>query len=293
MTAGPAARDDGLRRFVLASVVLHVLLALALMDRGLGDSTLRPASTPVRVRVLAAVAPAASPRAVETPPVAPTKPPEPRPEPIVPPRPVARPKPPPEPVTPPPPEARKAALLPPVLPEEPKPELREPAPVAVEPPPPIEIETPPVAEAPPVEEPPAIEPIETAPEPTEVAPSAPSLELAAVAPELSLPPVGAAPAQPGLDELDPFEAYVELVRARIEERRRYPSMARRRRIEGDVRVRLEVDPSGRLEAVRALDAASRILVGPTLEAVERAGPFPAPPEGLGAIEVSVRYQLDD
>jgi len=276
--------DDRLARFALASALLHALAAWWWLDHGLGHAPAPPAPSAVQVRIVAAPAPqpvpAAEPTPVEPPPAEPVtpKPPDPvKPKPITPKAP--------EPVAVEPPRPRSELALEPPAPTEPVVEPAEPVPVE---PPPQQVAVEPTPPEPAIEPPP--EPVEVPPAPAEL-PRAVAAAPPAVA---AAPPVAAtvAPA-PGFDEPDPFEAYVALVRARIEAERHYPAMARRRRIEGSVQVRLSVGSAGDLGEVRTVGDAPRMLVEPTLDAVRRAAPFPAPPEGLGWIEVPVRYRMDD
>ena len=108
------------------------------------------------------------------------------------------------------------------------------------------------------------------------------------------PGAGGAPSgnAPGGSE-DPIEVYKALVRARIEAERRYSPMARRRGLEGVVNVRLSVGPSGAISKMLVEGGAPLLLAKSTQEAVERAGPFPPPPAGLGVLRIPVRYRLDD
>jgi protein TonB len=91
---------------------------------------------------------------------------------------------------------------------------------------------------------------------------------------------------------DALAAYVALVRERIEERKHYPAMARRRGLEGRVTVRIAIAPDGSVERASAVGGGVDLFVRATLEAVERAAPLPPPPPGFGDLEVTVRYELD-
>ena len=66
-----------------------------------------------------------------------------------------------------------------------------------------------------------------------------------------------------------------------------------RGLEGVVNVRVSIGPSGTVSKVLVEDGAPMLLAKSTEEAVERAGPFPPPPAGLGVLRVPVRYRLDD
>ena len=86
-------------------------------------------------------------------------------------------------------------------------------------------------------------------------------------------------------------SYVDQIRAQVEARKRYPSMARRRGTEGVVLARFHIDENGRLVSLSTDNAAASILSRSTREAVERAAPFPPPPHGSIVIELPIRYAL--
>lgn len=86
-------------------------------------------------------------------------------------------------------------------------------------------------------------------------------------------------------------AYVRAIRARIDERKSYPALARRRAEEGLVRARLVINESGGLEGVELSGDRSLPLRRATQEAVEAAAPFMPPPAGGVVIEVSLRWRV--
>lgn len=96
----------------------------------------------------------------------------------------------------------------------------------------------------------------------------------------------------GAGGVDALAAYVALVRQRIEERKHYPAMARRRGLEGRVTIRIAIAPDGSVERASAVGGGVDFFVRAALEAVERAAPLPPPPPGFGDLEVTVRYELD-
>ena len=117
-----------------------------------------------------------------------------------------------------------------------------------------------------------------------------SIEVAGLGPGAGGAPNGNAPG----GVVDPIEVYKALVRARIEAERRYSPMARRRGLEGVVNIRVSIGAvRQRVSKVLVEDGAPMLLAKSTEEAVERAGPFPPPPAGLGVLRVPVRYRLDD
>lgn len=152
---------------------------------------------------------------------------------------------------------------------------------------------------------PAPEPAPRAPEPT---PAPPPHTAATASPGVSAAPGGAASgdaasagssgaggsraAAPG-GAGDAVQAYIALVRARIQAERRYSPMARRRGLEGVVTVHLQLDAAGRVSGIDVEDGAPLLLSKATQQAVERAGPFPPPPDGLGVLRIPVRYRLTD
>lgn len=280
------APTSRLGRFVVASLLAHALLAAPLLDSGFGVTPEPAPPSLLRVRVLDRTAPVAptpdrdAATAASTPP-RPAPPPEPTRD--------AMDRVAPAPAPPPPPEARP--VLPPAHPvaREPVPdvpkdstnELRSEV---------LHETTPPVV-ARPVE---ALD-SEAPPEPVNPATSNPPRAARSTAVASAALPASAAEPPPtrGWTEPDPVAAYVERVRARVVEHRHYPTLARRRGIEGDVVVRLAIAHDGTLRDVDAVGAAHRLLERPTLEAVRAAEPFPPPPEGVGLIELSVDYRIVD
>jgi protein TonB len=192
---------------------------------------------------------------------------------------------------------------------------------------PIAVERPSVAAAPPARlekspkpKKPASRPEEPRPRPTTrpvpepVAPEPESIveepapqTLAAVDPEASpraAQPAGGRPGEAESADLpsdrasDEEEAnrlarYVETVRARIEARKRYPSMARRRAVEGRVVARVAIRADGELTGIEFDGAAPALLRRATDDAIRAASPYPAPPAGALTIELPVDYSLHD
>jgi protein TonB len=76
--------------------------------------------------------------------------------------------------------------------------------------------------------------------------------------------------------------------SRIMAQRRYPELARRRGVEGRVRIGFHVDGTGRVDAFRVVKSADDLLDDAAREAVERAAPLPP----LGDVEVDVDFHLD-
>jgi len=101
---------------------------------------------------------------------------------------------------------------------------------------------------------------------------------------------GVAGAGSGLD------AYLSAVRARIEKAKRYPSLARRRGLEGRAAVAFELDETGRPQHLAVRFADHPLLGEAAVRAVHSAAPFPAFPQGITLaavrVEVPLRFTLD-
>ncbi len=95
------------------------------------------------------------------------------------------------------------------------------------------------------------------------------------------------------DDPSRLARYVEEVRARIEARKRYPAMARKRSVEGRVVARVEIRADGRVSAIEFDGGAPALLRRATDEAIRSAAPYPAPPAGAMTIELPVDYSLRD
>ena len=211
----------------------------------------------------------------------------------------------PHPLPPPDPPQRRLA--------EPRPEPPDPAPR-----PPPEASPPSEESPPPATAPSTPEPIETAEpsgrdaeaeeNPVASAPTGePGTSGGSLASVASAPPPGAhppgSPGPPGSagatdgSAAERLRDYVDRVREIVERNQRYPSLARRRGIEGLVRVRLVVTAEGGIELVDLekddADAPHPLLARSAVEAVERAGAYPPPPQGRLAIVLPIRWRLHD
>ncbi len=87
--------------------------------------------------------------------------------------------------------------------------------------------------------------------------------------------------------------YVDEVRRRIEARKRYPAMARKRAVEGRVVARVEIRADGRVAGIEFDGGAPALLRRATGDAIRAAAPYPAPPAGAVTIELPVDYSLRD
>lgn len=92
------------------------------------------------------------------------------------------------------------------------------------------------------------------------------------------------------------DAYLQVLRQRIEERRNYPLPARKGRQEGRAIVRFRLDRQGRLcETWIAVPSGSSLLDRAALRAVTEAAPFPALPESIDAattFDVPLTFRLE-
>jgi protein TonB len=92
------------------------------------------------------------------------------------------------------------------------------------------------------------------------------------------------------------DSYLEMVRLRIESRKRYPEAARKARIEGRVAIRFVLAADGSVRDLAVTRAARNdALNAAALEAVRQAVPFPRPPANLFkkdlALELTIVFEL--
>jgi len=92
---------------------------------------------------------------------------------------------------------------------------------------------------------------------------------------------------------DPLAAYVARVRDAIARHKKYPSLARRRGIEGRVTLRLSIASDGTVSSSTTLGSPPVLLARSALAAVASASPFDPPPSGSLEIEVPIRYALNE
>lgn len=96
----------------------------------------------------------------------------------------------------------------------------------------------------------------------------------------------------GEDE-DRLARYVESLRSRVEGRKRYPPLARKRSVEGRVIARLVIRADGDLDSLELRGTNSPLLRRATRDAIRSAAPYPAPPDGALTIELPIDYSLRD
>jgi protein TonB len=97
----------------------------------------------------------------------------------------------------------------------------------------------------------------------------------------------------------PLHPYWEQVRRAVGSHLIYPREARRRYLEGRVRISLSIDREGNVaQAVPVEEPARRMFIEAALDAVERAAPFPRPDSDVLAGErataiLPVRFEMED
>ncbi len=90
--------------------------------------------------------------------------------------------------------------------------------------------------------------------------------------------------------------YQDTVKQRIEEVRRYPSWAKRRGIEGEVRTKFAILSKGLTQDIRIIHSSgSKVLDEEAVDTIRRASPFPPVPEEIDSslvwMEVSIVFTL--
>lgn len=145
------------------------------------------------------------------------------------------------------------------------------------------------------------EPSKTAPDKALVENIGPS-DIPAIPSETGLSPAGWAEtgaavsesaAAAGITQND----YFDMVRLKIESRKKYPGTARSRRIEGSVSIRFGINADGRLNSAEIIRSSGHeSLDKAAFNAVKNAAPFPQPPSNLFKnkpinLEIAVLFQL--
>ncbi len=90
--------------------------------------------------------------------------------------------------------------------------------------------------------------------------------------------------------------YFDMVRIKIDSRKKYPESAKSRHIEGRVKVGFLITPDGQVSSIRIVkNAILKSLDTAALNAVKDAAPFPRPPEGLFKgllnMEITIVFEL--
>jgi len=134
------------------------------------------------------------------------------------------------------------------------------------------------------------EPIETyipPPEPVYVAPPVVQQQpqkIYTTAPEPVLKPVAQAPAPVAKNDYHK-KAFLRNVRSKIIANKTYPKIAKRRHIEGSVKVRFDITASGDVTNIRFING-KRIFQKSIRATLERTFPMGIPPEVLGELPIS-------
>jgi periplasmic protein TonB len=107
-------------------------------------------------------------------------------------------------------------------------------------------------------------------------------------------PVGTGTA--GVSPYGTREDYYGMVRLQIEKKKRYPSVAVKRQIEGRVRLRFVLDQNGMAHNISIVEKSRHeILDQAALEAVKAASPFPTPParlfDGQVLLDIVIAFEL--
>lgn len=91
---------------------------------------------------------------------------------------------------------------------------------------------------------------------------------------------------------DQADAYLALIRSRIEKNRTYPSAARRRGEEGTVSMRVAIDAQGNLAQVTAIGRSGSFhLDRAAKRMVEKSSPFPPPPTAPFTTTIPIAFTL--
>jgi protein TonB len=91
------------------------------------------------------------------------------------------------------------------------------------------------------------------------------------------------------DNFSTTESYLEMVRLRIEQNKKYPENARKRHIEGRVPVGFVISPEGNIANIKVIKPQHALLDEAAVKAIKNAAPFPKPPVKIfkGAVPVRV------
>lgn len=93
-----------------------------------------------------------------------------------------------------------------------------------------------------------------------------------------------------VDEYMTTASYLDMVKLKIESRKRYPDTAKARRVEGRVTVRFVLTPEGGVRDVTVTRGVRNSTLNmAALDAVKQAAPFPRPPSSLftGALSLEI------
>ncbi|WP_422135215.1 TonB family protein [Endozoicomonas sp. ALD040] len=91
-------------------------------------------------------------------------------------------------------------------------------------------------------------------------------------------------------EPDEFQKWVAQLQYRINRYKVYPYQAKRRRLEGEVKIKIEINSDGTLEKATVL-AGKKAFEASSLKAIERSLPLPTPHKKSVTVILSIKYQL--
>lgn len=130
--------------------------------------------------------------------------------------------------------------------------------------------------------------------PTEVVPVTPVPEVAPP-PVVATPPIAPPPKPTGPSQVDmnaARDSYGNTLWEAIGKYKNYPRIAQMRGWQGDVVVELLLDGSGNLKSKKILKSSSyEVLDKEALAMVDKAAPFPAPPEALRGSSFSIKVPI--
>ena len=92
---------------------------------------------------------------------------------------------------------------------------------------------------------------------------------------------------------DAVAQYISQVRNLIQAQKRYPRLARKRSLEGEVIARLRIGADGSIDSVELAAGAPSVLIRAARTAIERASPFPTPPPDMPIVELPIQFRLKD
>ena len=96
-----------------------------------------------------------------------------------------------------------------------------------------------------------------------------------------------------VEQEERLSRYVATIRARIQDRKHYPALARKRSVEGRVVARIAIGVDGQIAAVELDGGSHQLLRTATAAAIRASAPYPAPPDGAITIELPIEYALRD
>ncbi len=87
------------------------------------------------------------------------------------------------------------------------------------------------------------------------------------------------------------QSYLSLVMQRVEKNKHYPRLARRRSIEGTVKISFIVDAGGNIHSL-SITGGQKLLREAAARAVEKSAPLPTPPDPRFPVSFNMLFELD-